>query len=173
MANSPFIGEIRAVGFNFAPKNWAMCNGQILAIAQNQALFSILGTTYGGNGTTTFALPDLRGRTPIHFGTDPQAGTYTLGQKAGAETVTLQTNEMPAHNHLVKANATANNEVATNNFPAGPPSGNNVYGPQSGAATMDPALVPNAGGSQPHSNLQPYLTINYIICLVGIFPSRN
>jgi len=172
MANSPFIGEIRAVGFNFAPKNWAMCNGQLLAISQNQALFSILGTTYGGNGQTTFALPDLRGRTPIHFGSDPQAVTYTLGEKTGGETETLSLNEMPAHTHLVKANATANIETASNNFPAGPPSGNNVYGPPAGA-TMDPALVPNAGGSQPHANLQPYLTLNYIICLVGIFPSRN
>jgi microcystin-dependent protein len=173
MATQAFIGEIRAIGFNFAPRNWAFCNGQVLSIQQNQALFSILGTTYGGNGTTTFALPDLRSRTPLHFGQLLGGSSYTLGQVAGAEGVTLIQSQMPVHNHLVKANANANVGVAANAFPAGPPSGNNLYGASVPGAAMDPNMVPAQGGSQPHPNLQPYLVVNYIICLVGIFPSRN
>ena len=171
MATEPYIGEIRAVGFNFAPKNWALCNGQILSIAQNQALFSILGTTYGGNGVTTFALPDLRSRVPVHFGNGP-GSSYTLGQTGGVEGVTLTLNQIPSHTHTVKAAATATQPVAAGNFPAGPPAGSNLYGPPT-SGNLDPNVVGLGGGSQAHSNLQPYLVVNYVICLFGIFPSRN
>jgi len=173
MATQPFLGEIRAIAFNFPPKGWAFCNGQLLSIQQNQALFAILGTTYGGNGQTTFALPDLRGRSPLHFGQSPGLSNYVLGQAAGTEGVTLIQSQMPAHNHLVKANANANAGVAANSFPAGPPSGNNLYGPSVAGPAMDTNMVPAQGGNQPHSNQQPYLVVNYVIALVGIFPSMN
>jgi microcystin-dependent protein len=171
MASEPYIGEIRAMAFNFNPKSWALCNGQLLAINQNQALFSILGTTYGGNGVTTFALPDLRGRVPIHFGNDGSGNIYNLGQQTGVESVTLTSNQI-SHTHTLAANASANGVVATGNFPAAPPAGSNLYGPGVNA-TMAPTIVGVNGGSQPHPNLQPLLVLNYCICLAGIFPSRN
>jgi microcystin-dependent protein len=168
MGQTPFLGEIRAISWNFAPKGWAFCNGQLLPINQNQALFSILGTTYGGDGRTTFALPDLRGKVPIHMGNG-----FTEGQAGGSENVTLTVNQSD-HTHGLKANATADSFTATGNFPAAPPQGNAMYGPPPGGGSMDPTLVTTpAGGSQPHNNMQPYLTINYIIALQGIFPSRN
>ncbi len=163
MAN-PFIGEIKLVSFNFAPKGWAFCNGQTLAINQNQALFSILGTTYGGNGQTTFQLPNLQGRVPIHINNG-----IVLGEQGGAQSVTLTTNQI-GHTHAVKASATATTNAAAGNFPA--PSANNLYGSSIDTA-MNAGAVSQTGGSQPHTNLQPYLVLNYIICLVGIFPSRN
>jgi microcystin-dependent protein len=167
---TPFIGQISMFAFNFPPRSWAQCNGQLLAIAQNQALFSLLGTTYGGNGTTTFALPDLRGRTPLHWGQGPGLSNRTLGQNGGEENHTLITTEMPAHNHLMNANSGSPT--------ASSPSGNfaaqntSAYSTTSNA-TMNSADIGNMGGSQPHPNQSPYLVINICIALAGIFPSRN
>ena len=158
------------VGFNFAPKGWALCNGQTMSIAQNQALFAILGTTYGGNGVTTFNLPNLQGQVPIHWGTSPSGSSYVVGQQGGSQNVTLNTTQMPSHTHLVKATATPTINTAAGNFPAAAPS--NVYGSATDT-TMNPGVVSPNGGSQPHSNQQPYLVVNFIIALTGVFPSRN
>jgi microcystin-dependent protein len=173
--NEAFIGSIMMFAGNFAPRGWAFCQGQLLPIAQNTALFSILGTTYGGNGQTTFALPDLRGRAPIGTGQGPGLTNVDLGQSAGSETVTLTVNQLPAHNHVVACDSTsAGGADPTNSFPGNPGSlsGAQLYGSTAGA-TMAPAMIQPAGGSQPFSVRQPYLGINYIICLEGIFPSRN
>lgn len=169
------IGEIRLFAGNFAPRNWAFCNGQLLSIAQNTALFSILGTTYGGNGQTTFGLPDLRGRVPIHPGQGPGLSNYSLGQTAGAESVTLLQSNMPAHNHLVNAVASGGNQAApTGNLPAVESTGTSKnYSDSSATAQMNPATISPAGGNQPFSVIQPYQCLNYIIALQGIFPSRN
>lgn len=175
--SDPFIGEIRMFAGNFAPTGWALCQGQILAIAQNTALFSLLGTTYGGNGQTTFALPDLRGRSPMQQGQGPGLSPRTLGEQGGSETVTLLTNQMPAHTHSHLASGAQGDQVT--------PEGNfdavlldpNTQQPQSqyGAAantTMNPTTIGAAGGSQPHSNMSPFLCLNFIIALEGIYPSR-
>ena len=165
---TPFLAELRMISFNFAPKGWALANGQTLPINQNQALFAILGTTYGGNGQTTFALPDLRGRVPIHIG--GQVGA-TLGQKGGELAHTVSISEMPAHNHTVKANNGDPN--------VGAPAGAawcklaGEYGGVSSLTTFNPQSISNTGGSQPHNNLAPYLVINIIIALQGVFPSQN
>jgi microcystin-dependent protein len=167
--STPYMNELKLVAFNFAPKGWSMCNGQFLPINQNQALFSLLGTTYGGNGQTTFALPDLRGRVPIHEG----AG-FTLGQQGGQYTHTLTMSEMPAHNHFMNAiNANANNVDPTNGFFANTTGNLTIYGPLNSAATMVPNQTTNFGGSQPHTNQSPYLVMTWIIALQGIFPSQN
>jgi len=169
--SEPFLGQIILVPYNFAPRGWAFCNGQILSIAQNTALFSLLGTTYGGNGQTTFALPDLRGRTALSAGQGPGLSNYDLGQVSGSETVTLTINQMPQHNHGVNTQAStsdATSNKASNNYLA---TGNSYAATQD--TTMAPQTVQLAGGSQPHENLQPYLTLNYCIALEGIFPSRN
>lgn len=169
----PYIGELRLVGFSFPPRGWALCNGQLMSIQQNQALFSLLGTTYGGNGIQTFALPDLRGRIPLHFGQGPGLNNYAQGQIGGEEGVTLLQSQMPAHIHQVNASTatgTANNP--TNTFWATPKTTDNLY-----AATANGTMLPNAvgvsGGSQPHDNIQPSLVLNFIIALQGIFPSRG
>jgi len=162
--STPYLGEIRAVAFNFAPKNWALCNGQLMAINQNQALFAILGTTYGGNGTTTFALPNLQGRVPAHPG-----NSILLGQLGGAPSVTLNGNQI-GHGHSVSAAASASTNTAAGNFPAS--SATNLYG-SSPDTNMNTSIVSSSGNTQPHSNMQPYLAVYYIIALVGIFPSRN
>lgn len=166
--SEPFVGEIRMFGFTYPPRGWALCNGQIMSINQNQALFALLGTTYGGNGTTTFALPDLRGRVPLHTGNG-----VSLGQSAGEESHTLTQAEMPQHTHQMAGSSAAPNQknvegqiwaadTATMPFHAGPPS-----------TTMNAASMGAAGGGQAHSNMQPYLTVNFCIALQGIFPSRN
>lgn len=165
MATEPYLGEVRAVSFGFAPKGWALCNGQTLPINQNQALFSILGTTYGGNGTTTFALPNLQGRVPLHTGSG-----IALGQSAGEQGVTLNTLQA-GHTHTVAANATPNSYTAAGNFPASAASGS-LYGPTVDTS-MSAQVISLAGGSQPHNNMQPYLVVNYIIALQGVFPSRS
>lgn len=165
--STPFIAEIRMVAFDFAPKGWALCNGQLLPINQNQALFSILGTTYGGNGQTTFALPDLRGRSPAHTG-----GEIQLGQAGGEETHTLISSEMPAHTHAVSGDAAdASAASPTDNVWAS--SSNNLFSNSAPNTALHPASVGAACGSQPHPNQQPYLAVNFVIALVGIFPSRN
>jgi microcystin-dependent protein len=166
---SPFLGQIQPFGFNFAPRGWAMCNGQILSIAQNTALFSLLGTTYGGNGQTTFALPDLRSRVPIHMGQGPGLSQYVLGQVAGDETVTLSTAQIPPHQHGVGATGTFTTKNPGGQVPA--PGG--AYGSPPDETTMEANMVRPTGGGQPHTNIQPYLTLNFCIALEGIFPSRN
>lgn len=165
--SQPFMGEIKIISWNFAPQGWAFCNGQLLPINQNQALFSLLGTMYGGNGQTNFALPDLRGQVPIHVGQG-----HLQGEKAGSESVTLTQSTMPTHLHLVNAttNETTQQPVASNALlsPA-----NNLYSGVSNLTTLSPAAVSNVGGSQPHNNMMPFLVLNFIIALQGVFPSRN
>lgn len=172
--SEPFIGEIRMFGFNFPPRGWANCSGQILSIAQNQALFSLLGTTYGGNGTTTFALPDLRGRAPIHTGQGPGLSNRLQGERAGEETHTLISSEMPSHSHPVNvASAPTTGTPAATALLAAPTT-SQLF--RSGAApdvALSAAVVGPAGGNQPHANLQPFVVINFSIALQGVFPSRN
>jgi microcystin-dependent protein len=164
----PFLSEIKIMSFNFPPKGWAFCNGQFLPINQNQALFSLLGTTYGGNGQTTFALPDLRGRAPIHMGSG-----HTLGESAGAAAVTVNIQQMPTHTHVLNGTSSNGNaQIPVGNLFAVTP--NQMYhGPDNAGVALAPETVGNIGGSQPHTNMQPYLTLNFCIALQGIFPSRN
>ena len=167
--SEPFLSEVKLVSFNFAPKGWAMCNGQLLPINQNQALFSLLGTTYGGDGRVNFGLPDLRGRTPMHMGNG-----HTLGERGGEYNHTLNMQEMPAHSHQLTAdNALQNSTNPANNFLANTPLALGVYGPAANLVSMSPTIVPNVGGSQPHTNQSPFLVMTWIIALQGIFPSQN
>jgi microcystin-dependent protein len=178
---TPYMGEIKIISWNYAPKGWSFCNGQTLPINQNQALFSLFGTMYGGNGQTTFALPNLQGRVPVHMGAD-----FTLGEAGGEVSHTLTMAEMPAHNHFVQSDtktaATSNNSAPAANEVFGlalgvPSSGSNFavspYGAGNPGNVLAPASVSNYGGSQPHSNQQPYLVLNFIVALQGVFPSRN
>lgn len=175
--SDPFVGEIRMNAFNFAPRGWATCSGQLLAIAQNQALFSLLGTMYGGNGQTTFALPDLRGRVPVHAGQNSQSfESIQQGDRAGVEAVALGQSHLPLHTHGVRAST----DLASGPNPAGAVMGAkvrggvDVYGPASSPpAVLAPGAIANAGGGQAHNNMQPSLVVNFCIALVGIFPSRN
>lgn len=166
---TPFMSEIRIISFNFAPQGWAFCNGQLLPINQNQALFSLLGTQFGGNGQTNFALPNFRGRVPVHVG----SSNSTVGTAGGQEAHTVTQSEMPQHIHLAQvqpANASTANPAS--NYLAGIPTfayRDNI----SALTTLDPGSVTTVGGSQPHENRQPYLVLNFIIALDGIFPSRN
>ena len=161
-----FMGEIRLMSFAFAPKGWAQCNGQLLPINQNQALFSLLGTTYGGNGQTTFALPDLRGQVPIHVGSG-----HTQGEKGGLQAVTLTIAQIPTHVHPALASPTNGNDpTVTGNVIAG---ALNAYRTADNFVAINPGTVANTGGSQAHLNMQPFLTLNFCIALLGIFPSRN
>jgi microcystin-dependent protein len=174
----PFLGQIQMFGFNFAPRFWALCDGQILSISANTALFSLLGTTYGGNGVSTFALPNLQSRVPMHVGTDPNSGVnYVLGEQAGAESVQLPLTEMPSHNHSFSGTSSAANDKRpmTGAAFAQTNPGGFFYGPQtSGVIAINPNTVaPYSGGEQAHTNLQPYLTLNFCIAMNGIFPSRN
>jgi microcystin-dependent protein len=179
---TPFLGEIKIVSFNFAPRGWAMCNGQFLPINQNQALFSLFGTNYGGNGQTTFALPDLRGKIPLSFGSE-----FVLGQTSGEYNHTLIQSEMPAHMHFMMADATtastSNTSAATASSVLGqtggfvtPGTGTfavSLYSTGGPSALLAPQVISNTGGSQPHNNTQPYLTLNFIVALQGAFPSQN
>jgi microcystin-dependent protein len=171
--SQPFIGEIRMVGFNFAPQGWATCDGQLLSIQQNTALFSLLGTQYGGDGVTTFALPDLRGRVAVHQGQGPGLSPYTIGEVTGTEAVTLIQSEIPAHQHSVAP--LASDQEEDTNRPAGafPTIGGIYASTQGGGTPMAASPSSSAGGSQPHTNIQPLLVVNFIIALLGIFPSRN
>ena len=176
--SEPFLGMIIIVPYNFAPRGWAFCNGQILPIAQNTALFSLLGTTFGGNGQTTFALPDLRGRVPNSSGQGPGLSSYDLGQVGGSESTTLTVNQMPAHNHGVQCAGGATAGKVANNLLANltidpPPTTAAVYSNGTASGLMSPAMITNNGGNQPFGILQPYLTLNFCIALEGIFPSRN
>ncbi len=167
----PFLGEVRLMSFQFAPRGWAQCNGQLLPINQNQALFSLLGTTFGGNGTTNFALPNLQGRTPIHMG----AG-FTLGQAGGEQSHILSIGEMPAHNHPMNASTGETNNAATsgsNGYWGQTADNSTLYGTNAANAAMNTGAISNTGGGQAHQNMQPYLTINFCIALQGLFPSRN
>jgi microcystin-dependent protein len=168
-----FIGEIRIFAGNFAPVDWAMCNGQLLPIAQNTALFSILGTTYGGNGTTTFALPNLQGRVPLHAGQGQGLSDRPRGQAIGTENHVLATSEMPFHAHTLGAStANGNNDAAALRVMARSPSAVPQYDTTANT-TLSPSAVATSGDSQPHNNMQPYLAMNFIICLYGIFPPRS
>jgi microcystin-dependent protein len=170
--SEPFLAEIRIVGFNFAPRGWAFCDGQILPISQNQSLYSLLGTTYGGDGRTSFALPDLRGRTPIHVGRSNGGGDHRLGQKSGEETHTLSANEMPQHDHTARASSVD----GTSLLPGGNILARRAAEPYRDAANlgaMQSGTIANVGGSQGHENMQPYLALNFCIALQGLFPSRN
>jgi microcystin-dependent protein len=162
---TPFLAEIRIMSFNYAPKGWAECNGQVLPINQNQPLFSLLGTTYGGNGQTTFALPNLQGRAAMHMGDG-----HTEGEASGSATVTLNTNEMPMHSHVVQASTTNGdtNQPQGHLLAASP-----IYAGPGNFVTINPATVTSVGGGQPHQNRQPFLCLNFCIALQGIFPSRN
>jgi len=173
----PFIGQIVLFGGNFAPRGWALCNGQLLPISSNSALFSILGTTYGGDGRTSFGLPDLRGRVPMHPGTGPGLSPRTLGQRGGVEDVVLTASQIPEHNHSANCVTPAgNSNDAVNNFwadDAGVSSGTYHDGAGATPVPMNTNAIGNAGGGQPHTNIQPYQCVNYIIALVGLFPSRS
>jgi microcystin-dependent protein len=169
--SEPFLSEIKIVSFNFPPKGWALCNGQFLPINQNQALFALLGTTYGGNGQTTFALPNLRGQVPIHMGDG-----HTLGETAGTTSVTITQQTMPQHLHFSQGSTTQADQatVATGGVPnILAATQGNQYGPAASLTTLTPDSVSNIGGSQPHNNMMPYLVLNFIIALQGIFPSQN
>ncbi|MGA2902845.1 MAG: tail fiber protein [Candidatus Korobacteraceae bacterium] len=174
----PFVGEIRIFGGNFAPVGWALCNGSLLQISQYTALFSLLGTMYGGDGIRTFALPDLRGRVVVSFGQGPGLSPYVQGQVGGAESSTLTTAQMPSHSHAVGATETPTTAdpkgaVPAKNVGATPGSGIHTYGATPDGTTMNNAMIGATGGGQPVSVVQPYLAINYIIALQGIFPSRG
>jgi microcystin-dependent protein len=166
----PFLSEIRIMSFNFAPKGWALCNGQLMPINQNQALFSLLGTTYGGDGRVNFGLPNLQGRVPIHMGSG-----HTLGEVGGEQAHTLSISEIPTHAHVLNASTT----VATTNTPGntlvtGQSTASSLYASAaSGLVAMSPAAVASVGGSQAHLNMQPFLTLSFCIALQGIFPSQN
>ncbi|NVK42950.1 MAG: phage tail protein [Oceanospirillaceae bacterium] len=187
--SEPFLGEIRLVGFNFAPRGWAFCQGQLLPIAQNTALFSLLGTIYGGDGKTTFALPDLRGRSPVGQGDGPGLSNIRIGEKAGSENVTLTQAQMPSHNHTAEASvAIPANSTSTDTNPA--PASNTVLGPASNSGRAgalytteaanttlapfdNPVNVQPAGGNQPVGIRDPFLGMNFVIALEGIYPSRS
>lgn len=165
--SEPFLSEIKVVSFNFPPKGWAFCNGQLLPINQNQALFALLGTVYGGNGQTNFALPNLRGQVPIHMGNG-----HTLGEAAGSSSVTVNIQQLPTHLHGLQASGNSASAAAdpTNAFFAPVNAG---YGQPTNLTTLSPQSVSSVGGSQAHNNMMPYLVLNFIIALQGIFPSQN
>jgi len=172
----PFVAEIRIFPFNFAPRGWAWCDGQLLPLSQNTALFSLLGTTYGGNGKSNFALPDLQGRAPMHPGQGPGLSLHDLGETGGSETVSLLESEIPAHSHAMRAS----NDAATTNAPAGATisrpfgRGNNIFNAAvANLVSMAPETLAPTGGDQPHNNLQPYLTFYFCIALQGVFPPRG
>ena len=170
--SEPFVGEIRMFAGNFAPRGWAFCDGQLLAVSQNDALFSLLGTIYGGDGRTTFGLPDMRGRLPVHAGTGPGLSPRRLGAKGGAESVTLTVNQLPSHTHQMQASSQpASSALPENSVLAQTDSP--FYGADSPFVNMNTAEISAVGGSRSHTNLMPFLCVNFIIALVGIYPSRH
>ncbi|MBO9715032.1 tail fiber protein [Sphingomonas sp.] len=173
-----YLGEIRPFAGNFAPRNWATCSGQLLSIAQNNALFALLGTTYGGDGITTFGLPDLRGRVALSQGQGPGLTNRVLGEKSGTETVTLITQQIPQHNHAILATTAGGTAANPSGLMPGTPDQNGIFYLNSNVASPADAPLPadtitNTGGNQPHDNIMPILAITYIIALQGIFPSQN
>ena len=171
--SEPFIGEIRIFAGNFAPRSWAFCDGQLLAVSQNDALFSLLGTIYGGDGRTTFGLPDLRGRVPVHQGQGPGLESYRIGAKGGRETVTLNVNDLPAHTHLpVGQSSAGSSPIPEGKVWAASPDVS-PFSDQPPGATMHPEAVGDTGGGQSHHNIPPFLGVYFIICLFGIYPSRT
>jgi microcystin-dependent protein len=169
--SQPYVGEIRMVGFNFAPVGWALCNGALMPISQNEALYNLLGTTYGGDGVNTFGLPDLQGRIPFHQGTN-LGNTFMIGSLAGSETVTLVTTQIPEHTHLLMANSSAGTQPS----PSGglwAKSSLDQFSTAIPTASMTPSAILAAGGSQPHDNMPPFLVINFIISLYGVYPTQN
>jgi microcystin-dependent protein len=172
--SEPFIAEIRIFAGNFAPRNWAFCNGQLLPISQNTALFSLIGTIYGGDGRTTTALPNLQGRAPMHAGQGPGLSNRRIGENGGVENVTLTLGQMPNHNHAMTASPNPGETPEPGTTSALARSvGSSIYGADSNLVAFDAATMPNAGGSQAHNNLQPFLTLNFIIALAGLYPPRN
>ena len=172
--SEPFVGEIRMFAGNFAPRGWAFCEGQLLAISENEALFSLLGTIYGGDGRTTFGLPDLRGRLPMHAGTGPGLTNRRLGAKTGAENVTATVNQLPPHTHLLGcSSARADATAPVNNTLATSASGDRQFAASGAAIAMNGNAVKDAGGGQQHPNMPPFLCIHFIIALVGVYPSRS
>jgi microcystin-dependent protein len=171
--SQPYIGEIRMFGGSFNPVGWAFCNGQLIQISENDTLFTLIGTTYGGDGQSTFGLPNLQGRLPIHQGTLTGGQTYQPGEAGGVESVTLSTQQMPQHNHSV----IVSKDQGTQSAPAGKTSAANtsvlIYRPGIGTQTFDPSTVGVTGGSQPHDNMQPYCAVTFIISLYGVFPTQN
>jgi microcystin-dependent protein len=166
----PYVGEVRLVGFNFAPQGWMTCQGQQIAISENTTLFQLVGTTYGGDGQQTFNLPDLQGRTPINMGSNG-SNNYVIGQKGGVETVTLTTNQIPAHTHNLQASSNA----VSVNTPTNNTVGANIktYSSAAPATAMNGSMIGSSGGSLPHQNLQPYLVLNWVISMFGIFPTQS
>lgn len=169
--SNPYVGEIRLFAGNFSPAGWMLCQGQVLAIAENDTLFNLIGTTYGGDGQSTFALPDLRGRVPVHQGQGSATSQRTMGEAGGSETVTLLGSQMPLHTHALQANPA----TASGTAPGGAVLAATTvasYGPAPGTTAMTASAVSNAGGGQPHENMAPTLTVNYIISLFGIYPPQ-
>ena len=171
--SEPFVGEIRMFAGNFAPRGWAFCDGQLLAVSQNDALFSLLGTIYGGDGRTTFGLPDLRGRLPIHAGHGPGLSERRLGAKAGEESVSLTVNQLAAHGHTAMASTAAGSQSDPDGQFLGASPNVRVFRPQDPNAPMNAGSLTNVGGSQAHTNVMPFLCLHFIIALVGIYPSRH
>lgn len=168
----PFVGEIRMFGGNFAPAGWAFCAGQLMPISENDVLFTLIGTTYGGDGQSTFALPDLQGRLPMHMGTGPGLSARTIGELSGVESVTLTTQQIPVHTHAPMADANSGNQTTPQNGIWAATAASR-YSSSAPNLAMNNTLVGQAGGSQPHENMMPYLAISFIISLFGIFPSQN
>lgn len=167
-----YVGEIRTFAGNYAPQGWALCDGSLLNISENEALYSLISTTYGGDGRTTFALPDLRGRVPVHMGLNTMTGTsFPLGQKAGTETVTLTTAQLPEHTHTVNASSSGTMYIPTNAIWAA--SNGLQYSTNNPDGTMSATATSAVGGNQPHNNMMPFLTVSYIICLYGTYPTRS
>ena len=174
--SEPFIGEIRMFGGNFAPNGWAFCDGQLLPISENETLFQLIGTTYGGDGQSTFGLPDLRGRIPIHQGQGPGLSNRTLSEQLGSETTTLTVNQIPPHNHSIPGSPSVGNSTGVSNSTIAAGTLGRVYTSDNTPANlgeMNAGTIVNAGSSQPHDNMMPYLCINFIISLFGIFPTQN
>jgi microcystin-dependent protein len=176
--SNPFVAEIRVVAFNFAPKGWASCDGQLLPISQNTALFSLLGTNYGGDGKTNFALPNFQGSAPMHWGSGAGLSQYVVGETGGAENVTLLQAELAAHPHTVQGRPVPGNltkPANTNTLARVNPTTSEIYKAPAGAATvtMNPLSIGPAGGGQPHNNMQPYLCLFFVIAMQGVFPARN
>jgi microcystin-dependent protein len=171
--SNQYLGEIRMFAGNFAPFSWAFCNGQLIPIQQNTALFSLLGTTFGGDGVRTFGLPDLRGRLPVGQGSGPGLSTYTLGEIGGEENVTIALSTMPSHSHQLVSTAAPTSDVPTNAVLGTPASGVSLYAPAAPSGTLNPSANGSSGGGQSHTNVMPYLCTSFIIALTGVFPARN